>query len=611
MSDRAGRESHAAFVADPRGVYAFVGAFFASLRVSGVEHVVISPGSRSTPLAIVARRTPGLQTLIELDERAAGFFALGLAKSSGRPALLVCTSGTAAANYLPAVVEAHYSRVPLLLATADRPPELRDWGAGQTIDQIGLYGGYARWAVEVPTPVEGADARRYATQLAARAVATATATPAGPVHLNWPLREPLAPPQGELEAILSDVVGKAAAPTPRFSDAGRVQDPADLRELVELAGRREKGIICCGPMKQDAALRRGIEAFSAASGWPVLADPASNLRDALDPEVAPVLACGDVLTRTQAFLAEMQPDVVLRIGETPVSKAQRLWIEAAAPEDHLWLDEGGHWGEPSHLATRIVRGGAAALLEAGALLLSNEEGSARLRERDWCRRIEAANAAAGAAIDESVRRQEGWSGLAVAAAVARLAPEGSQLFVSNSMSIRWLDLGYAARPTPLRVLCSRGASGIDGVTSTALGAAAAAAAAGPTILLTGDLAFLHDLSGLLIARRERIPLVLVVVDDNGGGIFSFLPVASQADDVDFRALFHTPHDLDLSRVAALFELDYARVEGLETFEAQIAAALSRPGVSIVHVPLAASENEARFRRTLAAACEAAETSLAR
>ncbi len=609
MPDREGRDEGSAFEADPHGVYAFVGVFFASLRASGVEHVVISPGSRSTPLAIVARRTPGLRCWIELDERAAGFFALGLAKSSGRPALLVCTSGTAAANYLPAVVEAHYSRVPILLATADRPPELRDWGAGQTIDQVDLYGRYPRWTVEVPTPLEGADARRYASQLAARAVATATGAPAGAVHLNWPLREPLAPPAGELDAILS--AAATAESGPRFSDSGRVQDPADLRELVELVGSRERGVLCCGPMDPDPALRRAIQAFSAASGWPVLADPASNLRAEVAADAAPVLACGDVLTRTQAVLEGMRPDVVLRIGETPVSKAQRLWVEASEPATHLWLDEGGHWGEPSHRATRIVRGGAAALLEASALLLSSEERAGRLRERDWCRRLEAANVAAGDAIEQSVRRPEGWSGLAVAAAVARLAPAGSQLFVSNSMSIRWLDLGYALRGTPLRVLCSRGASGIDGVTSTALGAAAAAASAGPTILLTGDLAFLHDLSGLLIAVRERIPLVLVVVDDNGGGIFSFLPVASQAEDVAFRELFQTPHDLDLAGVAALFDLEYARAESLEALEAEMGRALERSCVSLVHVPIEASENEARFRGTLAAACEAAEASLAR
>lgn len=609
MSPRAPHEASAAFVADARAVYAFVGCFFDSLARAGVEHVVISPGSRSTPLAIVAQRTQALRTWILLDERAAGFFALGLAKSSGRPALLVCTSGTAAANYLPAVVEAHYARVPLILATADRPPELRDWGAGQTIEQAGLYGRYPRWSVELPMPGEGADARRYASQLAGRAVATATLAPAGAVHLNWPLREPLAPPVGALDEILS-TAGADRGPA-RFSAARPQQDPADLRELVELVGRFEKGVVCCGPMDPDAALRRAIGAFSAASGWPVLADPASNSRSGQDSQDAPILAWGDVLTRTDAFDEHMKPDVVLRIGDTPVSKAQRLWIEAAEPQAVLWLDEGGHWGEPSHRATRVIRGGAAALLEAGALLLSNERTGEPLRERSWCRRLESANAAAGEAIAAAVAEEDGWSGLAVAAALARVAPAGAQLCVSNSMSIRWLDLGFAPRARPLRVLCSRGASGIDGVTSTALGAAAAAATEGPTILLTGDLAFLHDLSGLLIARRERIPLSIVVVDDNGGGIFSFLPVASQGEDVAFRELFTTPHDLELEHVATLFELDYARVESREAFEAEVGRAVTRPGVSIVHVPIEASENEARFRRILERACEAARADLAR
>jgi len=598
-------EAAAAFRADPDAVYTFVGAFFAALRESGVEHVVVSPGSRSTPLAIVAERTSGLRTWVELDERAAAFFALGLGKAGGRPALLVCTSGTAAANYLPAIVEAHYSRVPLLVATADRPAELRDWGAGQTIDQVGLYGRYPRWAVEVPVPGAGADGLRYATQLASRAVETASRSPAGAVHLNWPLREPLAPPPGALDAIL--VASTASLSSPRFTRSCSVADREDVRELVERAQTQERGVLLCGPMDCDPALRRAISDFSAAAGWPVLADPASNLRSEVDPGRAPLVDRGDVLTRTKAFVEEMKPDVVLRIGDTPVSKAQRLWIESAEPRSIYWLDEGGQWGEPSHRVSRVIQGGATSLLESAAAELLGGASQGPYRDRGWCRSFEAANAAAGKTIDDLALAEDGWSGLSVAATVARVAPPAAQLFSSNSMSIRLLDLGFAARPDPLRVLCSRGASGIDGVTSTALGAAATGQT---TLLLTGDLAFLHDLSGLLIARREAIPLTIVVIDDNGGGIFSFLPVASQAEEIDFQKIFHTPHGLDLARVASLFELDYCAVDSVRELEAAIAEAVVRPGVSIVHVPVEADANEARFRRAVAAACEAVEAEFA-
>jgi 2-succinyl-5-enolpyruvyl-6-hydroxy-3-cyclohexene-1-carboxylate synthase len=606
----------ATLVADPAGVYAFIGRFFRSLMAAGVEHVVISPGSRSTPLAVSARQIEGLRIWVELDERAAAFFALGLAKESGRPAVLVCTSGTAAANYLPAIIEAHYSRIPMIVATADRPPELRDWGAGQTIEQVGLYGNYPRWSVEVPVPQGGLDAGRYASQLAARAVETATASPAGVVHLNWPLREPLAPPEGALEEIRAESGVERSGSS--FGHGQLSADPEDVRMLAALARRYERGVLCCGPMRMTPALRGAITAFSHQAGWPVLTDPTSDLRSEVDSRLGPLLDAGDVLTRSEDFAQKMRPDVVIRLGETPVSKAQRLWIEDSDPAEVIWLEEGGQWGEPSRLATRVIRGASCSLLSAAALELascvtSRVEGAeldsavSEFRNRSWCRSFEAKNHRARAAINEVVESEEEWSGVAVAATLARVAPPGALLFSSNSMSIRLLDLAMANRPEPLRVLCSRGASGIDGVTSTALGAAAGAGQ--PTFLLTGDLAFLHDLSGLLLARRETIPLTIVVLDDNGGGIFSFLPIAAQGEHVSFGELFQTPHDVELARVAELFQLDYSRVGNVGELESAIAQSSSSPGVSIVHVPVDAETNEARFRRAVAFACEAVDASI--
>ena len=279
------------FDADPVAVHRFVDRFFESLVEAGVEHAVISPGSRSTPLTLGADRQPGLRTWIQLDERAAAFFALGLAKASGRPAIVICTSGTAAANHLPAIVEAHYSRVPLIVATADRPPELRDWGAGQTIEQNGLFGRYPRWAVELPLATAGEAALRYAGQLAARAVEAATGAPSGAVHLNWPFREPLAPPPGERPAI-------GSTPLParlRFSHARAAADPEDVRELVAAVRARERGVIACGPMDPGPELVAAIQDFAAAAGWPVLADPASQLRGAGAEGRAPILDMGDAL----------------------------------------------------------------------------------------------------------------------------------------------------------------------------------------------------------------------------------------------------------------------------------------------------------------------------
>ncbi len=600
-----------AFVAEPRAVYAYVGAFFAGVRDAGVQHVVVSPGSRSTPLTITARHTPGLRTWVELDERAAAFFALGLAKASGRPAVLVCTSGTAAANYLPAIVEAHYSRVPMIVATSDRPPELRDWGAGQTIEQTGLYGRYARWTSEVPVPAEGDDALRHAGQLAGRACEEATSRPAGAVHLNWPLREPLPPPEGELAPLLERAA--EGLRVPRFATSLPSPARADVEVLVELVAKHERGVVCVGPRPADASLSDAIAAFSAASGWPVLADPAANLRAGRKPGQAPILDAGDLILREGSFRDAHAPEVVVRIGDAPVSKPQRLWIEASEPDEIVWLDEGGQWGEPSHRATRVLRGGAAALLDGSAAMIAGagaaSTGRPANRERAWCRDFEAMNGIARAALDAAARDDAGFCGLSVAAAVARAAPEASQLFVSNSMAIRLLDLGFANREPALRVHCSRGASGIDGINSTALGIAATEDV--PTILFTGDLAFLHDLSGLLLTRRVSLPLTIVVLDDDGGGIFSMLPIARQGEAVAFRELFHTPHGLDLERVAGAFALPYTRAGDVIALEAAIAAGVAERGTSIVHVPIDSQTNESRFRAATTAARAAVDAAEAR
>ncbi|HEB90892.1 MAG TPA: 2-succinyl-5-enolpyruvyl-6-hydroxy-3-cyclohexene-1-carboxylic-acid synthase, partial [Deltaproteobacteria bacterium] len=509
------------FRADPPSVQRFIDRFFEALAREGVREVVISPGSRSTPLAVAADRRPDLRTRVILDERSAGFFALGLARASQRPVALVCTSGTAAANYLPAIVEAHYSRIPLVVLTADRPPELRDWAAGQTIVQADLYARHCRWSVEVPVPAGGAGPLRYAAQLGSRAAARAAGRPAGVVHLNWPLREPLTP--GPDAFPIRDMGAQASHLHFHTSTAESVSRPEDVEELVALARAHARGVICCGPMDMGPGLARSIDAFARASGWPVLADPASCLRQASqegsDAPGAIHLDLADAFLRSERFRMSMRPDVVVRIGDVPVSKIQRLWIEASAPRHLWWLDEGEHWGDPSHRVTRVVRGGARSLLfeAAGAL----EDHSASMPA--WREGFVRANRVARNVVSRSVGPEAEWFGLSVVARACACLPDGSMLYVSNSMPIRLLDLGLRNRPVPLRVLCNRGANGIDGVTSSALGAAAASG--GPALLMTGDLAFLHDLGALAIPRHERIPLTILILDDNGGGIFSNLPIA--------------------------------------------------------------------------------------
>jgi 2-succinyl-5-enolpyruvyl-6-hydroxy-3-cyclohexene-1-carboxylate synthase len=485
----------------------------------------------------------------------------------------------------------------LLLLTADRPPELRDWGAGQTIDQLGLYGRYPRWVVEVPVigSGSGTDAERYARRLASRSVAVATSAPAGPVHLNWPLREPLEPPLG----AASDVASTAADPGLRFSRARMLARSDDVEALVACVRAHRRGVICAGPMDVEAEWVEALAVFARASGWPLLADPASQLRSGVSG--APVLTTGDALARAPGFAARMRPQVVFRVGDPPVSKAQRLWLEEAEPAEVWWLDEGGPWGEPSHRATRVVRGGGLDLLSSAARALSRHDG----RASAWCREFERAESTARRAFERCLEMEvdegselSGLSALAVASRLVAALPPRARLFASNSMPIRLLDLGFATRAESIRVLVSRGASGIDGITSTALGVAAASARGERTVLLTGDLAFLHDLGGLLLATRESIDLTIVVLDDDGGGIFSFLPVAQQREGVHFDRLFRTPHGLDLARVAALFELDFVRVTSASELERALGSALDHGGVSLLHVPLDPEKSPLDFRHVL-------------
>jgi 2-succinyl-5-enolpyruvyl-6-hydroxy-3-cyclohexene-1-carboxylate synthase len=593
--------------ADAHGVAAFVSAFFSELAHGGVAHVVVSPGSRSTPLTVAAARCPRLRLWPIVDERSAAFFALGLARQSGRPVALICTSGTAAANYLPAVVEAHHARVPLLVLTADRPPELRGWGAGQTIDQVSLYGAAVRRFVELPLPDGTPERLRYARALAARSVDDALGSPPGPVHLNWPLREPLEPP------ALPEPRPAPRSPAQVLAQAGRGDHaytvvsrgrklPGEeiIAELADLVVRHERGVVACGPLPPDTERSAAVAAFARAAGWPILADPASGLRCGAHVGIAPVIAQADLLLRDADFASTMAPDVVIRLGDSPVSKAQRLWLEKHPPE-HLWLiDAHDGWSEPSHLASRVVRVDETLLCRAVA------ERSPAARRGAWTRDWTVAAERAAHAVDRATLSEEALLEPRAVRELARLLPDDATLFVASSMPIRDLDAFLDASEEPLRVLANRGANGIDGVVSSALGAAAADR--GPVVALLGDLAMLHDIGGLLAARVHGLPLTFIVLNNDGGGIFSFLPVAEQGEAVDFERLFRTPHGLDFEAAANLYGLEYTRVATWDDYRQAILASLSASSpqarAHLVEVPIDRDANVKHFRELIAIAARA-------
>jgi 2-succinyl-5-enolpyruvyl-6-hydroxy-3-cyclohexene-1-carboxylate synthase len=582
----------------------FAAALLDELSRAGVAHVCLCPGSRSTPLVVAAARTTGLTLHAQLDERSAAFFGLGLARASRQPVALICTSGTAAANFLPAVIEAHYARVPLVVLTADRPPELREWGAGQTIDQVRLYGSHVRLFVEAPVPAPGVRLSAYARALASRAVATAVGLPAGPVHLNLPFREPLEPTAAALS--LPPAAASPALPgrrSPAYLAVERPERrpfPELLKRLAAALAGEPRGVLVAGPTDRDPGLATQAARLARTLGWPLLAEPTSQLRCGLHVRSAPIVAHYDAFLRDVEFARMHTPGVVFRIGDTPTSKPLRQWLEAAGAAQHFFVDPDGAWHDPTH------RGGESlqvdpALLCAGLAdaLAHHAPGQDAV---DWGESFRAADAACARVFDEVLAREPRLLAPAVVRALAAALPDGASLFVSSSMPVRDVDTFWPAADRRLRVLCNRGANGIDGVVSSSLGASLAGE--GPTALLTGDLAFLHDVGGLFAARRLSSSCTLLVLNDDGGGIFSFLPIAEQGESVSFRELFTLPHGLNCAPAAALYGLGYVHVCDAEGLWRALAASIGAPGVRVIEVSIAGEANVALHRTIWRAVSEA-------
>jgi len=573
--------------ADGTAAHGFAAALFDELARAGVREVCICPGSRSTALALAAAQQPMLRCWSQIDERSAAFFALGAAKASRTPVALVCTSGTAAANFHPAVIEAYHAHVPLIVLSADRPAELRDWGAGQTIDQIRLYGTHVRWFAEVAPTDTAASMQRYARQLGCRAVAEACGPPAGPVHLNLPFRDPLAPDPAAAEPDLA-TARRSEQPYTRVCRGIETPRPKDVDRLVQLARACERGVIACGPMDATPEICAGVAALGSALGWPILADPTSQLRAGVHGRTGPVLANSDLFLRDAATARALDPEVVLRLGATPTSKALRLWLEARVPEHLILVDPEASWNDPSHLASERLQVDPLALCTALCDRLAGMQ-----RDSDWLQRILRVERSTAETVERLIANEPELFEPRAIRELAAALPDGALLYVSNSMPVRDLDAFLPVSTRPLRVLANRGASGIDGMLSSALGAAACQGQ--PAVLLTGDLALLHDAAAMQTARRHPLHLTVVVFNNAGGGIFSQLPVAERADRAVFETYFSTPHGADLREIAAGFGVDSVRVSSWEHFRAAFKSALATPGVSLVELPVDRDRSVAHHR----------------
>jgi 2-succinyl-5-enolpyruvyl-6-hydroxy-3-cyclohexene-1-carboxylate synthase len=539
------------------------------LARAGVTDACLAPGSRSAPLALALAEHPGIGVHVHLDERSAAFFALGAAKRSGRPVVVVCTSGTAAANFHPAVLEADHARVPLLVLTADRPPELRGTGANQATDQLKLYGPAVRWFCEVGVPADDPAAGRYWRSLASRAFAEAAGPPAGPVHLNLAFADPLVPldpaPDPGRRLAGEPAPGRPGGAPWTAAPAGvRAAADGDVAALAEAVRAEARGLLVVGwGAGLDPA---AVDAFAAASGWPVLADPLSGARRG-----PAAVSTYDGLVRAPRFAAGHRPDLVVRVGGAPTSKALTAWLDETVPQ--VLVDPAGGWLDPGRSVSLRLTADPSALLAAVA---------ARLDGRGpgpWLGQWLAAEGLAREAIDGLLEEwTEPFEGRVARDLVAWM-PDGGTLVVGSSMPVR--DVDAFARPREgLRLLANRGLSGIDGFVATALGVAAAGEE--PVAALCGDLTLLHDASSLLGAAGRPRGAVLVVCDNDGGGIFSFLPQARLPAEL-FEPLFGTPHGLDLAALAAAARVPSRVVEKAADLVPALDAALASGGTQLVVV----------------------------
>jgi len=534
----------------PDAAATFSTALVAALADLGLGDVCISPGSRNTSLTLAFAARHGIRDWSHHDERSAGFFAIGLARASGRPVALVCTSGTAAAEYHPAVVEALQSRTPLLVLTADRPPELRDVGAPQTIDQVKLYGDHVKWSHSAAPPDAAAIAA--APSLAAHAWGEAMESPAGPVHLNLPFREPLVPLAG---APARPAVVTAPPRTPQVATGVRIPDDATVAKLDRiLAGRTALFVV--GALADDAAAH-AVDALATTLGAVVFADPQSGLR--FGGHSSTIVATADLLATAGALDAD-PPEVVVRWGGLPTSKPVWRWLETRPDVTQVLIDPGGH-REPLGTATLVVRCDVAAT----AARISTPGAPARWAD-DWRRR----DTAARNSLETALGDERFPTAPAVARIVAAACPQDAVLFAGSSMPIRDVDVFADARSLPLTVVANRGASGIDGSISTALGIAAAGRRC---VALIGDVAALHDLGALATMARLRLPLTVVVVNDDGGGIFELLPQADpgRIDRDVFERHIATPHGLDFAAIAAALGVPGRRIDDAEELTEAVAA----------------------------------------
>src|SRR2546421_250163 len=579
--------------------YAYAGAFVDELQRAGVRNVVICPGSRSTPLATAFAAQPAIRAWIHVDERSAAYFGLGMAKQLRQPVALLCTSGTAAANFLPAVVEAKLTHAPLLVLTADRPHELRDNGALRRIDENRLYETNTKCFVELPLPKETDAPLHYIRPIAARGAASPQASPAGRLHLNSPSREPLTPepiPGQSLPPVAQrDLTAWQGRPdnSPYIEVREApisVPDLMTIGKLVDTVRDVRRGLIIVGPI-DDPALVEPLVLLARYLGYPILADPLSQLRYG-NRERSMALSSYDAFLRIDSFIESAQPEFILRFGAMPTSKPLLLYLKRYASCPLVVIDGNGGWEEPTQLASALIHANPAALCQS--LLNVLEQSDKVSFSQAWVTMWQEAEKVTRQTLQNAIQDFSEFFEGRVFTELAGLLPGGTTLYVGNSMPLRDLDTFFWSSEQHIRVMGNRGANGIDGIISSALGASAAAAQHEPTALVLGDLSFFHDLNGLLAARLHQLNLTIVLVNNDGGGIFSFLPQAAYPE--HFEQLFGTPTGLDFRLAVEMYDGQFQKIASWEQFRKAVSRGLQTGGLHVIEVPTERTSNVKMHRQ---------------
>lgn len=582
---------------------AWARAWVDELARCGVREIAVAPGSRSTPLVMAFARDGRFRMRVHLDERSAAFFALGVGKATGVPAAVVTTSGSAVANLVPAVVEANQAETPLLVLTADRPPRLRGSDANQAIDQARFFGIYTRAFFEAGPPAASGPELRHLRQMACRAVDVANGPPAGAVHVNFPFDKPLEPVETGIDALADEhptaVRGRPdGRPFTAVSRQGAAASADEVARVAELcaAGR---GLVVAGPSSDPTRTGPAVLRFAARAGFPVLADPLSGARFGPDHGALRVAAY-DFLLRAPAARTALAPEMIVRVGGSPTSAVLQEWLVEQNGTPYVVVDGGARWKDHGATATEYLAGDPVASLElfAEALEVGRPPDDHATRWADLWRAVDGeARRVLAEGDGEPAPTHEGalWRRL------ARALPEAA-VFVSSSMPVRDLDVFGVPDGRAWSVLGNRGASGIDGIVSTAFGVSAGQER--PVVCVLGDLALFHDQNGLLWSREDDLAVIFVLVDNDGGGIFHMLPIAEH--EPDFTTFFATPHGLDFRHAAALHGIEYRDVTPA-TLEAEVATSASRGGTSVLRLRTDRVAARARRAEIASAVAEAVTT----